>query len=157
LTAHVIQHDIHGANGLAFSEDKKWMYTSDTPNAVIYRTPLDEQGEPGTRQVFKRFATGEGIPDGAAMDVEGCYWTALFDGFRIARLSPQGSILAEYRLPVRCPTMVCFGGDDMKTLFITTTRENMDEAEIAQRPLSGGIFTLRADVAGLPKLKFKEK
>lgn len=156
LTPHIIQHDIHGANGLAFSEDKKWMYTSDTPNSVIYRTPLDERGEPGVRQVFKRFAPGEGIPDGAAIDTEGCYWTALFDGYRVARLSPQGEILEEYALPVRCPTMVCFGGDDMKTLFITTTRENMDEAEIAERPLSGAIFTLQVNVAGLAKLKFKE-
>jgi sugar lactone lactonase YvrE len=65
------------------------------------------------------------------MDVEGCYWSALFDGWRIARFSPQGEQLEEYRLPVRCPTMVCFGGDDMKTLFITTTRENMDAEEVA--------------------------
>lgn len=57
------------------------------------------------------------------MDEEGCYWSALFDGWRIARFSPQGVQLEEYRLPVRCPTMVCFGGDEMKTLFITTTRE----------------------------------
>lgn len=156
LTPHVIQHDIHGANGLAFSEDKKWMFTSDTPNRVIYRTPLDDQGEPGRREVFKYFNSGEGIPDGAAMDVEGCYWTALFDGYRIVRLSEQGEVMEEHVLPVRCPTMVCFGGKEMKTLFITTTRENMDEAEIAERPLSGAIFTLDVGVAGLPKLKFKE-
>lgn len=156
LTPHVIGHDIHGANGLAFSKDNQWMYTSDTPNRVIYRTPLDEQGEPGKREVFKRFSPGEGIPDGAAMDVEGCYWTALYDGYRIARLSPQGEIIEEHRLPVRCPTMVCFGGHEMKTLFITTTRENMDSAELARHPLSGAIFTLNVEVAGLPKLKFKE-
>lgn len=156
LTPHVIQHDIHGANGLAFSEDNKWMYTSDTPNAVIYRTPLDERGEPGVRQVFRRFAPGEGIPDGAAVDSEGCYWTALFDGYRIARLSTEGEILEEYRLPVRCPTMVCFGGEDMKTLFITTTREDMEEAELAERPLSGAIFSLQVAVAGMSKPKFKE-
>jgi sugar lactone lactonase YvrE len=65
------------------------MFTSDTPNGVIYRTPLDEQGEPGKRDVFRRFKEGEGIPDGAAMDVEGCYWSALFDGWRIARFSPR--------------------------------------------------------------------
>lgn len=156
LTPHVIQHDIHGANGLAFSADGKWMYASDTPNAVIYRTPLDAQGEPGRREVFRRFAEGEGMPDGAAMDCEGYYWTALFDGYRIARISPQGEIVEEHRLPVRCPTMVCFGGDDMQTLFITTTRENMDEEEVARRPLSGALFTLRVGVAGMEKLKFRE-
>lgn len=156
LTPKVLQCDIHGANGLAFSHDKQWMFTSDTPNAVIYRTPLDEQGEPGKREVFRRFNAGEGIPDGAAMDVEGCYWSAMFDGWRIARFSPQGEQLAEYRLPVRCPTMVCFGGPDMKTLFITTTRENMTADEVAQYPLSGAIFTLPVAVAGMKKPLFKE-
>lgn len=157
LTSHVIQHDIKGANGLAFSEDRRWMYTSDTPNAVIYRTALDEQGRAGERQVFKSFDPQEGIPDGAAMDAEGHYWTALYDGYRIARISPQGEITEEHRLPVRCPTMVCFGGSDMKTLFITTTRENMDAEELAQRPLSGAIFTLRTSVAGLAKTDFRER
>ena len=141
MTPKVIQCDIHGHNGLAFSPDKQWMFTSDTPNGVIYRTPLDEQGEPGKREVFRQFKEGEGIPDGAAMDVEGCYWSALFDGWRIAR----------------CPTMVCFGGDDMKTLFITTTRENMDAEEVAKYPLSGAIFTLPVNVAGMKKSRFIER
>jgi len=156
LIPHVIQHNIQGANGLAFSQDRKWMYSSDTPNAVIYRTPLNEQGEPGLRSVFKRFTTGEGIPDGAAIDAEGYYWTALYDGYRIARLSPQGEVVEEHRLPVRCPTMVCFGGSDMKTLFITTTREHMDADELALRPLSGTIFTLQTTVKGLAKTDFRE-
>ncbi|MGL5267685.1 MAG: SMP-30/gluconolactonase/LRE family protein, partial [Plesiomonas shigelloides] len=47
-------------------------------------------------------------------------------------------------------------GEDMQTLYITTTRENMDAAELAQYPLSGAIFSLRTDVAGLHKPKFKE-
>jgi sugar lactone lactonase YvrE len=64
------------------------------------------------------------------MDVEGCYWSALFDGWRIARFHRRGAA-GRVSLPVRCPTMVCFGGDDMKTLFITTTRENMDAEEVA--------------------------
>lgn len=157
LTPKVIQCDIHGHNGLAFSPDKRWMYTSDTPNGVIYRTPIDEQGEPGRREIFRQFKEGEGIPDGAAVDVEGCYWSALFDGWRIARFSPQGEQLEEYRLPVRCPTMVCFGGDDMKTLFITTTRENMDAEEVAEYPLSGAIFTLPVNVAGMKKSRFIER
>lgn len=156
LKPKVIQCDIHGANGLAFSADKKWMYTSDTPNGVIYRTPLDEQGEPGKREIFRTFSAGEGIPDGAAVDVEGCYWIAMFDGGRVARFSPDGQQLAEYPLPVRRPTMVCFGGPEMKTLFITTTRENMSAEEVRQSPLSGAIFTLPVEVAGMKKLPFIE-
>lgn len=157
LTPEVIQCDILGANGLAFSPDGKWMYTSDTPQEVIYRTPLDEQGEPGKREVFRTFKKGEGNPDGAATDVEGCYWSALYDGWRIARFSPDGEQLEEYRLPVRCPTMVCFGGEDMKTLFITTATENMKPDELAKFPLSGAIFTLPVSVAGVKKSSFIER
>lgn len=156
LKTTVIQCDILGANGLAFSPDGRWMYTSDTPNHVIYRTALDEQGQLGERQVWKRFSLGNGRPDGAAMDSEGCYWTALFDGYRIARFSPQGELLEEHPLPVRCPTMVCFGGSQMNTLFITTTRENMSQQELLERPLSGAIFTLQVSATGIPKPKFKE-
>ncbi|MEM8025965.1 SMP-30/gluconolactonase/LRE family protein [Morganella morganii] len=157
LRPHVMQCDILGSNGLAFSPDHRWMYTSDTPNHVIYRTPLDENGEPGLRRVWKTFPHGNGRPDGAAVDSEGCYWSALFDGWRIARFSSEGEVLEEYTLPARCPTMVCFGGPDMKTLFITTARENMSAEELAAHPLSGAIFTLRVAVAGLHKPKFKEQ
>ncbi|EJJ9678834.1 SMP-30/gluconolactonase/LRE family protein [Salmonella enterica] len=157
LTAKVIQCDIQGHNGLAFSPDNQWMYTSDTPNGVIYRTLLDKHGEPGKREPFRHFGEGEGLPDGAAMDSEGCYWSAMFDGWRVARFSPQGEQLEEYRLPVRCPTMVCFGGADMKTLFITTTRENMSAQEVADYPLSGAIFTLQVTVAGMKKSRFIER
>ncbi|AWK84938.1 SMP-30/gluconolactonase/LRE family protein [Azospirillum thermophilum] len=157
LTVKVVQCDILGANGLAFSPDGRWMYTTDTPNHVLYRTPIDPASrEPGRREVFMSFPRGNGRPDGAAMDVEGCYWTALFDGHRIARISPAAEILEEHRLPARCPTMVCFGGDDMKTLYITTTRENMSEDELRERPLSGALFTMRTAVAGMRKPAFKE-
>ena len=156
LTPSVIQCDILGANGLAFSPDKKWMYTSDTPNYVIYKTPIDENGNLGLRETFKKFPVGYGRPDGAAVDTEGCYWTAMFDGFRIARISPQGETLEEHDLPVRCPTMVCFGGEDMKTLFITTTRQNMTEEELTKYPLSGSIFFMRTDVPGVIKPNFVE-
>lgn len=156
LIPKVIQSDILGANGLAFSPDKQWMYTTDTPNHVMYRTPMTANGELGLRERFKTFPAGNGRPDGAAVDVEGCYWTAMFDGHRIVRISPQGDVLEEHKLPVRCPTMVCFGGSDMKTLYITTTRENMDESELNERPLSGALFTLRTTVAGMIKPNFKE-
>lgn len=151
----VVQCDIMGHNGLAFSPDGCWMYTTDTPNGLWYRTPLDEQGEPGVRQTVRRFTAQEGLPDGAAVDVEGCYWSALYGGYRIARFSPQGKQLEEYFLPVRCPTMVCFGGPEMKTLYITTTRENMEDSELRQRPLSGAIFSMKVNVEGIGHTPFR--
>ncbi|BDH44851.1 gluconolactonase [Salmonella enterica subsp. enterica serovar Choleraesuis] len=155
LDVKVIQCDIKGHNGLAFSPDGRWMYTSDTPNSVLYRTPLDDDGEPGVRQVLRQFNKDEGAPDGAAIDSEGCYWSALYGGYRIARFSPQGDMLEEHKLPVRCPTMVCFGGPEMTTLYITTTRENMEQSELQQRPLSGAIFELEVGVPGIAHTPFR--
>jgi sugar lactone lactonase YvrE len=56
----------------------------------------------------------------------------------------------EIKLPVRCPTMPCFGGTDLKTLYITTARENRPADELAREPLAGCVLQLRVDVPGLP-------
>lgn len=151
----VLQCGIKGHNGLAFSPDGRFMITSDTPNGKLYRTPIDEHGEPGERQLWRQFYSESGVPDGGAFDTEGCYWSALYNGYKVVRISPEGEILTEITLPVRCPTMVCFGGPQMKTLFITTTRENMQQDELQQRPLSGSIFTLETDVVGMHKPAFR--
>jgi sugar lactone lactonase YvrE len=75
---------------------------------------------------------------------------ALFEGQRLLRLSPEGKVLMELPLPVRCPTMPCLGGADGRTLFITTTRDKRPAEELAAQPWAGAILTLRVDVPGLP-------
>jgi sugar lactone lactonase YvrE len=91
-----------------------------------------------------------GRPDGAAIDSEGCYWSAMFEGQRLLRLSPQGQVLREVKLPVRCATMACFGDADLKTLYVTTAREKRPADELAAQPWAGGVLRMRVDVAGLP-------
>jgi len=53
-------------------------------------------------------------------------------------------------LPVRCPTMPCFGGDDLRTLYVTTSREKRPEAELAAQPWAGRVLQCRVEVPGLP-------
>jgi sugar lactone lactonase YvrE len=81
------------------------------------------------------------------VDSEGNYWVAMFEGGRILKLSPQGDQLDEVRLPVRCPTMVAFGGNDLQTLYITTAGKRPAE-ELAAFPLTGKILSARVPVAG---------
>ncbi len=132
------------------------MYHSDTPNEVLYRYPLDAQGEPGQREIFRRFDARGGLPDGAAVDSEGYYWSALFDGGRVVRIDPHdGEIVDEITLPVKWPTMVTFGGSDLKTLFITSSRENLSEEDLARYPQSGDIFAVDVDVAGMEEPRFR--
>lgn len=156
LTLEVKARDIKISNGVAFSPDRQWMYHSDTPNEVLYRYPLDAQGEPGQREIFRRFDARGGLPDGAAVDSEGYYWSALFDGGRVVRIDPHdGEIVDEITLPVKWPTMVTFGGSDLKTLFITSSRENLSEEDLARYPQSGDIFAVDVDVAGMEEPRFR--
>ena len=153
-STHKLADDLLTSNGTAFSPDNKTLYYSDTPKHCIYRCDYDlETGKVSNREIFHQFPKGFGRPDGASVDTEGCYWTALYEGSRVVRLNPHGEILQEIAVPVKCPTMVAFGGDDLKTLFITTVGDRPQE-ELKEYPHSGGIFKIRVDVAGLKENHF---
>lgn len=155
LELEVKARDIMISNGVAFSPDRRWMYHSDTPNEVLYRYPLDADGEPGAREIFRQFDAAGGLPDGAAVDSEGFYWSAQFDGGRIVRIDPvSAQIVDEIALPVRWPTMVAFGGPDLKTLYITSSREDRTEKELARYPQSGDILAVEVEVAGIAEPLF---
>lgn len=154
LSVTCLQDDVLTANGVAFSPDNRFLYFSDTPRHVIYRYPYDlETGRVGEREIFHRFPDGQGRPDGASVDREGCYWSALYEGGRIVRLSPAGEILEEIPVPARCPTMVAFGGPDLRRLYVTSVGERPEE-ELAQYPESGNLFELEVEVPGLAEHNF---
>lgn len=149
-----LESDILTSNGLAFSPDGKRMYFSDTPRHVIYRYDYDiTTGAVSNRNIFHQFPPGKGRPDGAAVDSEGCYWTAMYEGARVLRLDSSGQIIQEIAVPAFCPTMVAFGDQNLKGLYITTAGER-PEAELARYPKSGSLFHLRVDVAGLVEPRF---
>lgn len=143
------------SNGLAFSLDGRFVHQSDTPDHVIYRLPFDlAAGTVGPREVFARCAANRtdpdygGRPDGAAIDSEGNYWSAQYEGGRVLRFSPSGEVTGVVRVPARRTTMIAFGGPALKTLYITTAREGATAEELARQPFAGGLFTLDVDVAG---------
>ncbi len=148
------------SNGLAWSPNGRTQYWSDTKAHAVYAFDFDPAtGDLHKRRTFANFAPKVagakldeygGRPDGAAVDAEGCYWVAMFEGQRVLRLSPQGELLREVRLPVRCPTMPCFGGADLKTLYITTASEGRPADELAMQPWAGCVLSMRVDVPGLP-------
>jgi sugar lactone lactonase YvrE len=148
------------SNGLAWSPDQRRLYWSDTKAHEIYQLDFDAAaGTVGERRLFARFAPRApeqsledygGRPDGAAVDAEGCYWVAMFEGQRLLRFSPAGELLRELRLPVRCPTMPTFGDADLRTLYITTAREKRPAEELAAQPWAGGVLKVRVEVPGLP-------
>ena len=149
------------SNGLAWSPDGHTMYWTDTKLSTVFAFDFDPQaGNLSRRRVFAsfppkqdggRWTTYGGRPDGGAVDSEGCYWAACFEGQRLARFAPDGDLLQSVALPVRCPTMPCFGGDDLRTLYVTTSREKRPEAELAAQPWAGpgaAVPRRRAGAAG---------
>jgi sugar lactone lactonase YvrE len=149
------------SNGVAFSIDHRILYHADTTAHTITAYDFNlATGQVGQGRLFQQFAADKsdphygGRPDGAAVDSEGAYWCAMFEGGRILRFSPSGELLREIRVPLRCPTMIAFGGADLRTLYITSARHNRSATELAQYPLSGHLLTLRVDVPGLPEAAY---
>jgi sugar lactone lactonase YvrE len=151
------------ANGLAWSPDGRTAYWADTAAHQVRTFDCDPHtGElSGGRVLHQRTAKPAGWvwgsttpyggrPDGAAVDAEGAYWSAQYEGQCLLRLSPTGQVLTQVPTPVPCPTMPCFGGPDLKTLFITTSRQGRSPQELAQHPDAGCVFALRVPVPGVP-------
>lgn len=155
LTLTELFRDLTISNGLAFSPDGLTMFHADTPTQTVRAFDYDPAtGIPTKPRTFAQWTAEGDRPDGGAVDAQGCYWTALYRGGRVVRLSPQGHVLAEYHLPAMCPTMCAFGDDDLRTLYVTTARQQRDDAELARLPQSGGLFAMRVDVPGLPEPSF---
>jgi sugar lactone lactonase YvrE len=151
------------ANGLAFAPDARTVYWADTPAHRV--SAWDWEAEPNRLsrpRVFRQFdpkAAGmpyAGRPDGATVDAEGCYWVAMFEGAQLLRFSPAGERIAALPVPVQCPTMPCFGGDDLRTLFVTSARRGRPADEVERLPASGHVIALRTEVSGLPVHFFQE-
>ena len=150
-----ILHGLTTSNGAAFSPDGRIFYHADTPTHAIRAYDVDAAaGTLSGGRVFHQFEFGNGRPDGAAVDAEGCYWSALWDGWRVVRFSPAGELIRTVELPVQRPTMIAFGGPDLKTAFVTSAGKNLTDAERKAQPHAGGVFAFRVDVPGLAQKMF---
>ncbi|WP_028100639.1 SMP-30/gluconolactonase/LRE family protein [Pseudoduganella violaceinigra] len=153
LRLHIADEGYHICNGPTFAPDGRTLYHSDSFIDVSYRYPLAADGSLGPREVWRRFS-GRGSPDGMQADSEGCIWIAQWGGARVCRFSPDGELLAEVPLPVSQPASLAFGGEDLRTLYITTAREGLSAEQLALEPLAGALFTALIDVPGLPANAF---
>jgi sugar lactone lactonase YvrE len=150
------------SNGLAWTPDGKTMFHADTTSHRIdvydYDVASGRHSHGRNLVVFeanKTTGTYGGRPDGAAIDSEGNYWIAMYEGGRILKLSPTGELLQQIDLPLKCPTAVCFGGPDLRTLYVTSACGGRPAEELAQYPHSGKVLAFRVDVAGLEMPEYR--
>lgn len=137
-------------NGPALSPDGRTLYHTDTLDKRVYAFDLAEDGALSNKRTFVEIDDG-GYPDGMAVDVDGHVWVCTFGGWRIIRFDAQGRKVGEVRFPCANITKLAFGGDDLRTVYATTARKGLSDEDLAQQPLAGGLFTFRAETAGLPQ------
>jgi sugar lactone lactonase YvrE len=143
------------SNGLGWSPDNSRMYFTDSVVRTIWVYDFDlDRGSLGTRRVFAKLSEGDGVPDGLTVDSEGYVWSAIWDGWRLIRYAPDGSIDTEVRMPVQRPTSCMFGGPDLKTLYITSACVELSWSALRSGPLAGGLFSLTCAVPGLPETPY---
>ncbi|HEX8611604.1 MAG TPA: SMP-30/gluconolactonase/LRE family protein [Telluria sp.] len=141
-------------NGLGFSPDGRTMYLSDShvSRQQIWVFDYDiDSGTPHNRRVFVDMTAQRGRPDGAAVDVDGCYWICGNDGGCLLRFTPEGKLDRTVDLPMLKPSMCSFGGPGMDTLLVTSIAAGRKPEDTQ----SGTVLLVRPGVQGMAESAFR--
>ncbi len=142
--------DLH--NGFAWNAEEDAFFLSHSNARSILRAPYDRaRGRLGEPSPFAEIQTEGHVPDGAAMDEEGCYWCAVHGGGALHRYDPSGRLIARVALPVSQPTMCAFVGSDLDEMVVSSARDKLTEDQLKREPQAGGLFWLRPGVRGLKR------
>ncbi|MGY1747124.1 SMP-30/gluconolactonase/LRE family protein [Blastococcus sp. SYSU D00695] len=137
------------SNGLGWSPDGGTFYLADSGPGVVWSCAYDvAAGTLGPRRVLLESTGDDGVADGLTVDDAGCLWTALWGGGQVRRWSPDGELLAVVEVPVARTSACCFAGPGRDLLVVTTSTEGMSDAERAEEPDAGRLFTARPGVTG---------
>lgn len=142
-------------NAACFSPDGRIFYFADSRRLTLWAFDFDlDSGHVSNQRVFRDTTGQPGRPDGATVDIEGCVWTAEYVGSRLVRYTPAGEIDRVIELPVSHPTSCAFGGNDMKTLFVTSATRPLSAQAMATETWAGGLLAIDLDVGGFPERRF---
>ncbi|HZQ49883.1 MAG TPA: SMP-30/gluconolactonase/LRE family protein [Candidatus Dormibacteraeota bacterium] len=146
----VIRRPVTCSNGIGWSPDDRLMYYVDSTTYRVDVYDYDpESGGIRARPPLVEIAEATGMPDGLAVDADGCVWLCLWGGSAVHRYDPHGRLDTVVELPAANVTCCAFGGADLRDLYITTAREDLDEAALAAQPDAGSLFVCRPGVSGL--------
>lgn len=141
---------VNVANGLAFSPDGKTLYAADSGTKKIHAYDLDPAtGTVSGKRLFLEVPSGIGFLDGATVDADGGYWLALMYGNKLHRYLPDGSLDYVLTLPFSSPTKAVFGGENLDTLFIATTKMQLGSDTPPGFELNGPMYSLKTRFQGI--------
>ena len=131
------------------------MYLTDSPQYMIYAYDFDAAtGAIENRRPFIHTSDEKGVPDGLAVDSEGCIWSARWGGWKVTRYDLSGKVERALQLPVQYPTSCAFGGEHLDELYITSAWTALSEEQKKQQSYAGDLFRVKTNIKGLEKPKF---
>jgi gluconolactonase len=142
-TARIVADDIRLTNGVAISPDGRRLYLADSGRRMVFQFDVDmSTGDLRNRQPY--LEDTEGVPDGIAVAEDGSVWIAHAYAGKVMRYSTDSRPMQSIEVPVDMVTSLCFGGHDMRTVFIVTGIEKPDAGGDAY------VYSIEVDVAGAP-------
>ena len=115
---NLITKEIDAPNGIAFSNDEKKLYVSDTGiTGNIFSFDVTDN-KVSNKKVFATPRPGK--PDGIKVDSYGNIFSSAWDGVQI--FSPEGKLTAKIQVPEQRTANLCFGGDNLDNLFIASDK-----------------------------------
>ena len=129
-------------NGLGFSPDGRTLYHADARDAVVRQYEVSPDGNVSDWKPFVQ--ANNGHPDGLAVAEDGSVWIAMAYGSRVDVFESNGALRESLPVPLPMVTSVCFGGPDLKDLYVVTGSRG------GPSDICGTIFRTRVDVPGLP-------
>jgi len=151
-TIAALLKDLTIPNGLDWDRNSENFYHIDTPTRLVMGYHYDKvSGILSNGAPCIRIDDDYGYPDGMCIDTNGCLWIAMWGGEAVRAFDPRtGKQIAEVKVSAPNVTSCCFGGDDLKTLYITTAGAGLSEEARKTLPHAGDVFSCKLDVSGYP-------
>lgn len=150
LAATTVLSSVTISNGVAFAPGGSRAYYVDTATQRVDVFDVVE-GELRGRRGFATVLEDHGAPDGLTVAADGSVWVALWGGSAVHGYAPDGSLIARIELPVPQVSACTFGGDDLGTLFITTSAQGLGPDHGTE---AGSLFAVQPGVRGMPVAAF---
>ena len=140
-------------NTMVWLDDGRFV-TADTLANKLYVYEYDPAGvRLRNRRVLIEIERG--LPDGSTRDSAGMIYNArVVGGAAIARIDPADGDVAFFDLLCASPTSCTFGGRDLSTLYITSSRFGMPAEALQGNKLDGSLFALEGIGRGIETNRF---
>ena len=153
----VVDKNFKIGNGMDWSPDNKYLYFVVSDKRIIYSYKFDiVSGKLSKKKVFIKVPKKRGYPDGICTDIDGGVWVAYWNGGCVIRHFPNGKIDKIINLPVKKPTSLCFGGEKLNMLFITSAK-TFNKQNYRAETKSGSIFVIKTNISGKKINFYKSK